>query len=130
MPFDEWRPINSRVDPIELLMTHACSMDLAGQLVAKRGIAAMRAVPPPRNAQGERDLLLRSLRMERYVESSNRDAAQQMSDDAKHVRFDRIAPLSQPQCTLHRIGVLNGGEFPSVETIRKVISGTIKGAVG
>lgn len=127
---DEWRANRPRLDPVELLLAWASEFDAEGQLAIQRGIEAMRASPPPRNAQGERDTLLRHLRLTQYAEGSDRDAAKRMAADASRLRLERAAPLTQPGSSLHRVTFLNSGSFPSAETVRKVIAGLLKNHSG
>ena len=130
IPADEWRASRPRLDPVELLLSWASVFDAEGQLAIKRGVEAMRAPPPPRGAQGERDTLLRHLRLTHFADGSDRDAASRMTADASRLRLDRPAPLTQPGSSLHRVVFLNGGLFPSAETVRKVISGVVKNYSG
>ncbi len=130
IPADKWHASRPRIDPVELLLSWASEFDAEGQLAAKRAVEAMRAPPPPRDAQGERDTLLRHLRLRRYADGSDRDAAKRMAAEASRLRDDRPAPLTQPGKSLHRIAALNGGSFPSAETVRKVIAGVIRNDVG
>lgn len=130
IPADEWRADRPRLDPVELLLSWASAFDAEGQLAIKRAVEAMRAPPPHRDAQGERDTLLRHLRLTQYTAGSDRDAAKRMVADTSRVHLDRAAPLTQPGSSLHRIASLNGGSFPSAETVRKVIAGVLKNLSG
>lgn len=126
IPADELWGRRPRVDPVEFLLSGIPMFDAEGQLAVKRAIEAMRAPPPPRDAQGERDTLLRHLRLKQYADGSDRDAAKRMALDASRLRLDRPAPVMQPGASLYRIATLNGGAFPSAETVRKLIAGVIK----
>lgn len=130
IPADELWGRRPRVDPVEFLLSGIPMFDAEGLLAVKRAIEAMRAPPPPRDAQGERDTLLRHLRLRQYSDGSDRDAAKRMAADAARLRLDRDAPVTQPGASLYRIAALNGGSFPSAETVRKIIRGVVKSQLG
>jgi len=121
---DEDNATRVYVDPCELILGWFCSMDAIGQQQALIAINAIKAAPPPRTAQGNRDNLLRYLRIKFYKSGSARKAAEEMRQDARGINFaSENGSNDQRKSLLHQIGRLNGGEFPSAETIRKVIAG-------
>lgn len=121
---DEENTTRVYVDPSELILGWFCSMDAIGQQKAIIALEAMESAPPPRTAQGNRDTLLRYLRIKFYKSGSARKAADEMRHDARGINFaSENGSNDQRKSLLHQIGRLNGGEFPSSETIRKVIAG-------